>query len=293
MISDPGRLEALQKLAALKGPALSIMVALLIAQRPLRADELETFTGYSNQAITSGLRTLSHFQAIVNLGKGTGYQLASLWRQMMLPIQLDNHENHDFGKSYPQVINNQNHENHDFVKNTLHSNHENHDLNPPIGGGGLNHLDPDRENPPPPWRQQDHENHDLPARPAQPYGEITPSSRTAAEITARSGSSEITAVAYWLDVAGVKPDSHNWSKIIALGHKPDYVKAHVLEFLASQSSLTADEFGTGALIYRLCRNWRAPVMRCQKCLHVERDCQCEEARLKRSIPEQYRDIIQR
>lgn len=276
MISDPGRLEALQKLAALKGPALSIMVALMIAQRPLQAIELRSFTGYSDQAITNGLRTLGVFQAVVNLGHGRGYQLASVWRQMMLPIQAADRENHDQQESYPQAI---------------HSvDRENHDQNPPIGGGGLNHLDPDRENPPPPWRQQDRENHDLPA---QPYGEITPSSRTAAEITARSGSSEITAVAYWLDVAGVKPDSHNWSKIIALGHKPDYVKAHVLEFLASQSSLTADEFGTGALIYRLCRNWRAPVMRCQKCLHVEHDCQCEDARLKRSIPEQYRDIIQR
>jgi len=290
MITDSGRLEALQKLPALKGPALSIVVALMIAQRPLQATELQTFTGYSNQAITAGLRTLRHFQAVVNLGHGTGYQLASIWRQMMLPIQFADHEIHDQAQHNPQVIHREDHENHDQGGKNGQVDHENHDQRPHHGGGsGLNH-DPDVSPPPPPWGRQRHENHDRPVDPSA-SGEITPS-RAAPEITARSGSPEITAVAYWLNLAGVDPGSHNWGKIIALGQQPEYVKAHVLELLASQEGFTADEIGTGALIYRLTHRWGAPPMRCEKCLHLERECRCE-GRTASQIPDEYRDIIKR
>lgn len=265
---DDERLDALQKLPALKGPALSIMMALIISRRPLQALELQSFTGYSNQAVTSGLRKLRHFRAAVNLGHGRGYTLTPFWQQMLLPLSFADHENHD----------------HD---------HENHDHSSPhgSGGGGIS-IKPDGSPPTNHGAAGDHENHDQPVDKSAASGEITPR-HAAPEITARSGSPEITEVARWLAAAGIDAGSYKWQKIVAMGHRPEYVKAHVLTLLAHQRGLPvakSDEIGTGALIYRLVRNYGAPPMRCADCLHLVRECRC--GGLSR-IPEEYRDLIKR
>ncbi len=256
------RLDALQKLPGLKGPALSIMMALMIAQRPLLAYELEDFTGYENQAVSRGLRKLRTFRAVIHLGKGTGYILTPLWRQLVLPL---NHENHDL----------------------VGVNHENHDLHVPSSNSGSSGYKSNSDLLPTNQEAgQNHENHDLPVDNSVNSGEITPR-HAAPEITARSGSPEITAVAYWLNEAGISPGSFHWGKIIGMGHSESHVKAHVLELLAGQEGIPgAEAIKTGALIYRLEHGWKSPVMRCEDCLRIERECRC-----KTRIPAEYEGII--
>lgn len=137
----------------------------------------------------------------------------------------------------------------------------------------------------------DHENHDQPVDNSAASGEITPR-HAAPEITARSGSPEITEVARWLIAAGIDAGSLKFERIMAMGHRPEYVKSHVLTLLAHQRGLPvakSDEIGTGALIYRLERNHGAPPMRCEECLRLERECRC--GGLSR-IPEEYRDLVE-
>lgn len=103
MFDDERRLNELMKLPALRGPALSIFVALLIAGRPLGARELAVFTGFANQAVTEGLKTLEILRAVIDRGRYGGWELAPNWRQLPLPLLfIGNHENHDSS-----------HENHD------------------------------------------------------------------------------------------------------------------------------------------------------------------------------------
>lgn len=131
---DTDRIDALQKLPALKGAALSIVMAMLIAQRPLKAQELESFTGYSNQAISKGIRTLTHFRAIIPLGKNKGYSLAAYWKQLALPMSYpqDNHEIHDYLPSVVVDLNTLNSERVDHQQQTSEreDNHDNHDYLP-------------------------------------------------------------------------------------------------------------------------------------------------------------------
>lgn len=86
---DPTRLSALQKLPGLKGPALSIVVALMLAQSPLLAYELEAVTGYGNEAVTRGLRKLEVMQIAVKVSHSRGYMLTPEWRQLALPIRFE------------------------------------------------------------------------------------------------------------------------------------------------------------------------------------------------------------
>src|SRR5687768_15293466 len=93
------QLDALSKLPSLQGAPLSIFVALLIAQQPLQARELETFTGLANGAVTKGLEKLTTLRAVVHLGRSAGWVLTPDWQQLPLPLQFlnsGNHENRDY-----------------------------------------------------------------------------------------------------------------------------------------------------------------------------------------------------
>lgn len=268
---EPEQIDALSKLANLKGAPLSIIVAMLIARRPLMARQLKTYTGFANGAITAGLKALEDLQAVVNLGR-PGWMLAPNWQQLSLPLHFAE-VNHDF-RDHAEV------------------NHENRDLPIDLSSGSSSNL---RKTDPPTNHHGDGDDHDFRDLPEQSanYGEITPSKKTAPEITARSGGPEITAVAYWLNRAGIEAASYHWEKILAMGHKPEYVKSHVLELLAGQDGLPgAEEIKTGALIYRLEHNWKSPVMRCEECLKRERECRCGRS-LHNQIPDRYKDIIKR
>lgn len=274
---NKNQIESLSKLPSLKGSALSILVALLIAQRPLQAQELQSFTGYSDNGITSGLRTLQHLRAIADLGKGRGFMLAPTWQQLTLPLNWGaNRENPDLvGK-----------DNRDFPDLPIH-NRENPDYLSPHGGGSSGYISGDSDLTTTTKQRRNRDFPDLPVDNLAVGGETTPSN--APEITARSGGPEITAVARWLEKAGISPASHHWQKIIGMGHKPDYVKAHVLELLASDAAIgDADAIKSGGLIYRLEHNWKAPPMRCPECLERERNCRC-----RGYIPDEYKDIIKR
>jgi hypothetical protein len=268
MSSD--RLETLQKLPSLKGPALSIVMALLIAQRPLQSSELETFTGYADQAVRRGLRKLRHMQAIVHLSRSRGWALTPQWQQLTLPLTSENHE---------------------LDREKRSRSRENHELDPPIVVSSSNSINQMESTTTTKTTRQgsDRENHDLPHN---HQGEITP--KPPAEITARSGSPEITAVARWLQKAGINPDSGVWAEITSQALDPNYVKSHVLELLAAEAGIAgADEkLQTGGLIYRLRHQWRAPPMRCEECLRVERECRCGGGYRQR-IPEELKDVITR
>lgn len=273
---NKSQIESLAKLPGLKGPALSILVALLIAQRPLQAKELQTFTGYGDNGITSGLRTLQHLRAIADLGKGRGFMLAPTWQQLTLPLNLgSNREN-------PDLVGKDNRENPDLVW----GNRDFPDYLSPHGGGSR-YIPGDSDPTTTTMQQRNRDFPDLPVDNLAGEGETTPSN--APEITARSGGPEITAVALWLEKAGISPASHHWQKIIGMGHKPDYVKAHVLELLASDAEIgDADRIKSGGLIHRLEHSWKAPPMRCPDCLERERNCRC-----RGYIPDEYKDIIKR
>ncbi len=84
--SDDGRLDALMKLPALKGAALAVFVALLIAQKPLTRQELHLYTGWGLDAITDGVKRLGLIGAIIDRGRYGGWELAPNWRQLPLPL---------------------------------------------------------------------------------------------------------------------------------------------------------------------------------------------------------------
>lgn len=272
------QIEALSKLPSLKGAALSILVALLIAERPLQAQELQSFTGYGDNGITSGLRTLQHLRAIVNIGKGRGYILAPTWQQLTLPLNWDqNRENPDF-------IGGDNRENPDLpIQNRENPDYLSH------YGGSSSYISQDQDlTTTTTMEPQNRENPDFPVDNLTSRGETTPQ-KTAPEITARSGSPEITAVARWLEKAGVSPASYHWEKILAMGHKEAYVKAHVLELLANQAGIDdADPIQTGGLIHRLENKFGAPPMRCPDCLERKRRCLCHGG-----VPPELEGIIKR
>lgn len=84
--ADDSRLDALMKLPALKGAALAVFVALLIAQKPLTREELTMYTGWARDAITDGIRRLGMIGAIVDRGRYGGWELAPNWQQLPLPL---------------------------------------------------------------------------------------------------------------------------------------------------------------------------------------------------------------
>ncbi|RMG98788.1 MAG: hypothetical protein D6706_06680 [Chloroflexi bacterium] len=262
---NQAQINALQKLPALRGAPLSIVMAMLIASTPLRAAQLETFTGYGNQAITRGLRTLEHLQAIVRVKNG--YLLTPYWKQLML---FENHENHELTAK----------------------NHGNHDL--PIGNGygGSNKL---LDYPTTTITNGTVQNHDFPAAVPKIVDNPVDNSAIPVENTTTSeitlALDEITSVPEWLTVAGIDNRSHHWKKIIGMNHPVDYVAAHCLELLASNAGLTTRKIGTGALIYRLEHSWAAPAMRCTTCLHQQDECRCAGRTAR--IPAELQDIIRR
>jgi hypothetical protein len=72
-------------LRALKGPAISIVVACLIEpERRLAAPELQALTGYSPNTIRAGLNTLSEL-GLIHRVRGR-YQLTDKMQQLMLPL---------------------------------------------------------------------------------------------------------------------------------------------------------------------------------------------------------------
>jgi len=292
---DAGRLDALQKLPALKGPALSIMMALMIAQRPLLAEELLAYTGYSSdKSITRGLSVLRSFRAVVHLGRTRGYMLTPQWQQLLLPLEYDSDD--------AQKIDRKKYGLNDEIDRKKYDKGEidrkKYGQSAPHGyGGGGRSIQTDQDQPP----TTNHGGTGNRKKYGQPVdnfgdnsadgGEITPQ-LAAPEITARSGSPEITTVARWLHQAGIAPGSYHWEKILGMGLSESHVKAHVLELLASEEGIPgADDIKSGALIYRLEHNWRPPPMRCDECLQVLRDCVCDGG--TNQIPPEYRDIIKR
>lgn len=137
---DRDQIDALSRLPSLKGAPLSIFVAMLIAQQPLLARELRTYTGLANGAITSGLRTLEDLKAVLNLGH-RGWVLSPGWQQLLLPLEFltepTDHENRDKdheNRDLPPllVVSSRSPEGEDLLTNHQEppANHENRDLGP-------------------------------------------------------------------------------------------------------------------------------------------------------------------
>lgn len=75
----------------------------------------------------------------------------------------------------------------------------------------------------------------------------------------------------WLERGGVGRESAQMQALLKLSLETDYVKAHVLERLASVKAGNG-RFGVGLLIVKLKAGDAAPPMRCEECLEVE--CHC-------------------
>lgn len=259
----PDQIAALSRIPSLKGGAISLVVIMLIAQQPLMAHELQTFSGLGNQAVTAGLRKLTNLRAVVNLGR-RGWVLSPNWQQLTIPLQFlggnVNHENHDC----PRELSFDNHENHDcqtplvvsLVSSDLHE--EDNQLTNQLRGSA------------------NHENHDL------AVGEDF---------------DDTNSVAYWLIKAGVIPGSKQMTLLVEKIKSPQYAKAHALQHLYERrawekAGKRSSEPGTGTLIYRLNKVLAAPSMRCEECLNLERECHCS-GRDHQRIPGEYLDIISR
>ena len=109
-----------------------------------------------------------------------------------------------------------------------------------------------------------------------------------------------TEVEYWLDLGGVTRGTTSWRLLAALD-SPEFVKAFVLQYLHERRAWERDgrrgrEPEAGLLIHRLKRGMKgelpAPAMRCEECLHLERECRCN-GQLHQQIPDDLRDIIRR
>ena len=232
MFSDD-RQAQLMKLAAMKGPALSIFIALLIAQQPMNANELQIYTGYANQAVTKGIKALEILRAVIHRG-AKGWELLPNWRQLPLPIlYIGNHENHDW-----------NHENHDSQLPPPHT----RDLLTTFTTTTTKQTNQEAVVV---TREAHHENHDLPPTPVD------------------------NLIKAWLERGGVGPNSPQMQQLMAKQLDVDYVKAHVLERLA-QVQGGNNRFGAGLLITRLSAGDAPPAMRCEECLKIEHECNCDE-----------------
>jgi len=87
MFSD-SRQDALMKLPSLKGAPLSILLALMIAQKPLLSHELQVFTGYSHDSVGRGLQRLATLGVVMDVGRRRGWMLTGDLRQLPLPLQF-------------------------------------------------------------------------------------------------------------------------------------------------------------------------------------------------------------
>jgi hypothetical protein len=273
-----------QIVAPLSGTAAQILLVFFLAVRDqsFTNDELATILGKSKNTITAGLKKLSLHGFLQYNGKQHGWSLQSTYRQ----LSFDEHETEISAK-------NLDHDPELGAKNLDHREvrRKKFGSTPPIVVSSST-KDQEKETTTTSYRADGRKKFGSSAANDNHQGEITPT--PPAEITARSGSPEITAVARWLQKAGINPDSGVWAEITSQALDPKYVKSHVLELLAAEAGIPgADEnLQTGGLIYRLRHQWRAPPMRCEECLRTERECQCADG-YWRQIPEEYRDIVRR
>jgi hypothetical protein len=238
---SPGQIDALSKLPSLQGAPLSIFVALLIAQQPLQATEMQTFTGLANEAVTKGLKKLTDLRAVIHLGRFVGWTLTPDWRQLPLPLQFlaeENHENRDH------------HENRDFLISSSRY----------IASGKESLTTTTYQT-----AIEIHENRDFPQSEVRPETTVP----VEPENTALNDPEDIE-VAHWLLHGGIAPGSPKMTALLKLELAAEYVQAHVLEHLyelkAWERERVGRKPGTGTLIYRLENDWPAPVMRCETCL---------------------------
>lgn len=251
------QIAALSRLPSLQGAPLSIFVAMLIAQQPLQAKELETYTGLANGAVTSGLTKLTHLRAVINLGR-RGWILSPDWQQLTLPLQF--------------LSSGVNHENRDL-------DHENRDL-PPLLVSCLVSDDREEDNQltNQPGRRANHENRDLPL-----LGEVVAETNTVAYWLKKAGV-----------VPGSKQMTLLVQKITSPEYAKAHALQYLHERRTWEKAGKRDrEPGTGTLIYRLDKGWSSPAMRCEECLRLERECTCEGRYLQQQIPDALKDIIKR
>ena len=251
----PAQVEALSRLPSLKGAPLSIFVAMLIAQQPLQAHELQTFTGLSSGAITRGLKTLANLRAVISTGQ-RGWVLSPNWRQLTLPLEfLPAAEGEDRKKS---DLNRKKCDSPPLLVVSSRSNREKEDL---------------------PTNHQPAENHKK--------------SESGPENTVPTVEAENT-VLDWLVRGGIAPGSPKMRLLVQKIQSPAYAKAHVLEHLHErrewQRHKNGREPGTGTLIYRLEHDWPPYPMRCPDCLAVEKDCRCHG---RYYIPPEWEGVVKR
>lgn len=260
----PDQIAALSRIPSLKGGALSLVVVMLIAQQPLMAHELQTFSGLANGAVTAGLRTLTTLKAVINLGR-RGWVLSPNWQQLTIPLQF--------------LGDNVNHENRDCPRELSFVNHENRDYPTPLVVSLVSNDPKEEDNQLTKLRGPvNHENRDLPST-----GEDF---------------DDTNSVAYWLKKAGVIPGSKQMTLLVEKIKSPQYAKAHALQHLHERrvwekAGKSSREPETGALIYRLHKGLAAPSMRCEECLNLERDCHCRGRESRQHIPNEYLDVISR
>lgn len=257
--NDPARMDALQKLPGLKGPALSIVVALMLSQSPLLAYELEAVTGYGNEAITRGLRKLEVLQIVVKVGHSQGYLLAPEWRQLAFPLQLPDDElSTACGKNDPVFVDHPQKPDHLLVSSSRSLNKKDDLL--------TNYQEAAEYPQKPDIAQADAENTVVSWLAC---GGIAPGSLKMRLLVEKIQSPEY-AKAHVLEHLH---ERREWQRDVVAGTKNG-----------------RREPGTGALIYRLEANWPAPAMRCPDCLAAEADCRCNG---RITIPAEYADIILR
>lgn len=96
----------------------------------------------------------------------------------------------------------------------------------------------------------------------------------------------------WLIRGGIGQNSPKMRRLLEQDFDPEYVKAHVLERLATIARPDGGWFQTGMLIRKLMDGDAAPPMRCEECLEYESRCRCGNG-LRSQIPDRYKDIIKR
>ncbi len=249
----PDQVDALSRLPSLKGAPLSIFVAMLIAQQPLQASELETYTGLANGAVTKGLKRLTDLKAVINLGR-RGWILSPNWQQLTLPLQF-------------LVSGSVNHEKRDL-------DHEKRDLPPLLVSCLVDDLEEDALTNQP-TSAANHEKRDLRQSVEKGPKEV--------EHWLEQGG--IVPNSPKMRLLVQKIQSPEYAKA--------HVLEHLYQRMVWEKGGKRDrEPGAGALIYRLEQGWSAPHMRCPECLRLERSCTCN-GYTRQEIPDDLLDIIRR
>jgi len=250
--------DQIRFLRPLKGAPSLILMTLVLVGHSLQQHELERATGYTDKPISKGLALLESLGLVQNNGRQYGWSLASGARQLSL-----------FPDSVLALLEDQGMVTVDGVEVGKFPTCDTNEV------GKI----PTSNAPTPHGRARGFSSSLSSSSLYKPTltGDIEEERKTPQSRNNSDFDDEVVdnSVDKWLFEAGIGRNSPKWREIVAKNYSPDYVKAHVLQFLSQDDARVT----VGTLIVRLLDGDVMPKMRCEDCYGVLVDSYCQVCRL--------------